>query len=376
MRPRFRTGHFAGRALLFLLLAGTACEGVGEDPAVKRAAPVTGLLSDQAVVFNPGSGKIYAVDALHGSVVVINTLTKVRTQVKVGDAPVAIAGNSVANRVYVADNGSGSITVLDGQTDTVAATVQIGSLPYVLAVNDATDSVYVSNTFNNLLSVIDGKTNKVHQLKAGSVNKILVDKERNLVYLLGYEDDYLTIVDGKTEQVRRSPIGAMHLWDEALDKSTGEVFVTRIENRDIAISDATLQKPSTTTAGNMPCAIRIDAKHKRIYVANYVDNTISVLDAASKKPIATIPVGERPQAIALDESADLIYVANTRSNSISVIDGAQLRVVATLPTGKNPYAIAVDTNHGGVYAADLSEQSVTAIDVSALRTHALERATP
>ena len=109
-----------------------------------QVVPPSGtLLSRQAIVINPLSHKVYAVDKDHGSVSVINAMNNHISSVKVGEEPVAIALNSVSGRVYVVNNGSGTVSVLDGQNDSVVSTVDVGARPYVLAVDEATNKIYV-----------------------------------------------------------------------------------------------------------------------------------------------------------------------------------------------------------------------------------------
>ena len=59
----------------------------------------------------------------------------------------------------------------------------------------------------------------------------------------------------------------------------------------------------------------------RIYVANFNDNTVSVIDGATNVVIATIPVGINPAGVDVNPLTDRIYVANRLSDTVSVIDG-------------------------------------------------------
>ena len=92
-----------------------------------------------------------------------------------GDDPLAIAVNSVTNRVYVLNTTSGTVSVLDGKTDAVVATVNVGKWPYVLAANPAENKVYVSNIFSNVITIIDGVTNTTKTVSAGSADAIAID---------------------------------------------------------------------------------------------------------------------------------------------------------------------------------------------------------
>jgi YVTN family beta-propeller protein len=187
--------------------------------------PSTTLLSSRAVAFNPATRKTYAVDSKRGAILINSEASDKTSSVKVSSGPVAIAVNPVTGRVYVANNGSGTVSVLDGQKDSVVATINVGALPYVLAVSEATNRIYVSNTFSNLLTIIDGSSNATTTVKTGSADAIAVDAKAGKVYLLGYEDTSLTVLDEKGGERSKVEIG-MHMWGIALNEETHTVYVT------------------------------------------------------------------------------------------------------------------------------------------------------
>src|SRR6266446_265996 len=78
------------------------------------------------------------------------------SSIPVGGQPMAVAVNPLTNKIYVANNGDGSMTVIDGATH-AAATVPLGSgaKPIALAVNPVTNRVYVADG-SNFITVIDG----------------------------------------------------------------------------------------------------------------------------------------------------------------------------------------------------------------------------
>ena len=56
-----------------------------------------------------------------------------------------------------------------------------------------------------------------------------------------------------------------------------------------------------------------------VYVANYVANTVSVIDAATNAVTAAIPVGTGPDGVAVDPATHTVYVANSGASTVSVI---------------------------------------------------------
>ena len=72
-----------------------------------------------------------------------------------------MAVNPNTNRIYVTNDSSDNVSVIDGASNTVVATVAVGSYPHGVAVNPNTNRIYVANSVSNNVSVIDGATNTV-----------------------------------------------------------------------------------------------------------------------------------------------------------------------------------------------------------------------
>ncbi len=83
------------------------------------------------------TNKIYVVDENSNNIAVIDGVTNKTTKVVVGANPVAVAVNLVTNKIYVADmafGNKGSVTVIDGTIDKTV-TLAAGFLPDAVAVN-------------------------------------------------------------------------------------------------------------------------------------------------------------------------------------------------------------------------------------------------
>ena len=61
-----------------------------------------------------------------------------------GAIPLAVAVNPVTNKIYVANENSNNVTVIDGATNTTT-TVAVGTFPIAVAVNPVTNQIYVAN---------------------------------------------------------------------------------------------------------------------------------------------------------------------------------------------------------------------------------------
>ena len=77
--------------------------------------------------------------------------------ITVGTSPNGVAVNAVTDTAYVANAGSGTVSVINGRTNTVTATIPVGNQPTWVAINSVTDTVYVANAGSGTVSVINGR---------------------------------------------------------------------------------------------------------------------------------------------------------------------------------------------------------------------------
>jgi YVTN family beta-propeller protein len=158
------------------------------------------------------------------------------------------------------------------------------------------------------------------------------------------------------------PAGEMHLWETV---QVGKVlYVTHVQDANVAAIDVVTGIVRTITTGAMPCSLAVNADTNEVYVANYGDDSVKVIDGHLGTAIGKVAVGKHPQAIAVDPTKGLVYVANTQESTVSVIDVLTRRVVKTLNAGEHLYAIAVNTTAHIVHVANLSLVSSTVLGIN------------
>lgn len=349
-------------------LLAAACAGLLSAPApAQRIEPAqTALINPRAIAVNPVTHRMYAVDEPAGRVNLFDGVTGASKSIPVGKAPDALAIDPVTNRIYVVNSGSDTVSVIDGATETVAATVRAGRMPYAIQIDPPLHKVFVTNTYSGFVTEIDETSNQTTSLPLGAKDAIAIDTKLHRVYLLGYEDPALTVFDEGSQTTHRASASVMHLWGLSVDEPRGIVYATEAQDKGLFAVHESSGTRATVSTGAMPCAASVDPRNGMVYVLNYADNSVTVIDGVAGKVVATIPVGDRPEAIAVDAAKDLIYVANTHSDNVTVIDGRSRKVIATLPGGRNPYAIAIDPVSGDVYVANFGAPSFTRLQTASL----------
>ncbi|HMH52046.1 MAG TPA: IPTL-CTERM sorting domain-containing protein, partial [Candidatus Acidoferrum sp.] len=111
---------------------------------------------------NPTGTRLYVANAGAGTVSVVDTATNVViATVTVGSFPFGVAVNPTGTRVYVANGGAGGgVSVIDTASNTVVATVPVPSAAGI-AITPNGARAYVADFAFNSVQVIDTATNTV-----------------------------------------------------------------------------------------------------------------------------------------------------------------------------------------------------------------------
>ena len=114
--------------------------------------------------------------------------------------------------------------------------------------------------------------------------------------------------------------------------------------------------------GNAPETMGINIHTNTIYVANYLDNTVSVIDGENNTKIGNdILVGEGPTGIGVNPRTKTIYVSN-EDDSVSILNGTDNTKIDDIPVGNAPEDIGVNWDTNTIYVANNWDNSVSVID--------------
>jgi YVTN family beta-propeller protein len=128
--------------------------------------------------------------------------------------------------------------------------------------------------------------------------------------------------------------------------------------------------------GVSPYELALTKDGRRLFVSNWGDKSVSVVDARSLKVIKTIPIGFNPNDMVLSDDGRL-FVACSNENTVYVIDVKTLEVLETIstalypkaPEGSTPNSLALDKKRKLLFVANADNNDVAVVDVAA-RSHA------
>lgn len=321
-----------------------------------------GLISKQAVAFSPFTGKTYVIDAADNEVLVFKAASQTPLHVAVGNGPVSLVADRKTGRVYVANATDGSITVIDGFSDKVIAKVEVGPHPYALAFDCQLNRLYVSRTFSDTVAIINGGTLEMTSLQLGSADSLVVDELTHNLFLISYEDPNLRVLNEKTGNIQKVMVGE-HLWGIAVSEQNATVYLTRSGSSELIAVDEHAWQKQVRAVGAIPSAVAVDPRGRRVFVANYGDNTVSTFKADGLTKIGLAAVGTRPQSIAVAADGRTAYVASFATGTITRINAENGAASGTFKAGHHPFAISVTNERERLLLADLDAQGWSSASV-------------
>ncbi len=254
--------------------------------------------------------------------------------------------NSNTNRIYVANRISHTISVIDENTNARIVDIPTNGMPIWMTINPNTNKIYVTETVipdnkhNDTTLVIDGTNNdKIAEIPSLIASQIAINQKTNLVYVIGYknitgvnQNGMLYVVDGDNNtkisqlQVDMNPFGI------AVDPDVNRIYILNRnppyvnptwQNSTVSVLDGSnYTKIAEIGVGLDPHGININPDTHRVYVTNYRDGTVSVIDGVGNKIIGK-PIFLAPgiEGMAVNQITNRIYVADGLNGTVYVVDG-------------------------------------------------------
>ncbi len=323
--------------------------------------------------------------------------------------------------VYVTNEDSNNVSVINRQLGEVVATVKVGRSPRGIAAGLRRDRlrVYVANSGSNSISVIDPTTNKVEQeipIRFGSepegIAVAMSPSGEELLFVADYSSDTISVVDATTYQeidkvdVGNGPIAVavdppaetvtvsrfLSLEDVNILRNYREryfnVYVVNRDSRDVSVLRMDLQRNRIEEIVRLnvewnPVALAIDYQRGKVYVANYGSDRLSVIDIIEvikgneAEAVSDITyVGTSVTGVVVDPSFDRLYLLRGVPGEIMIIrpfmddyftaaDTVMPLVIGTIPVGTSPRSMIMDPEARNLYVVNRGSDNVSVVDKTA-----------
>jgi len=319
----------------------------------------------------PDGRLLYVTNAWSDTVSVIDTITlKVVQTLPTGFEPAGVVTDHSGATLYVANRISGDVSVIDLKTGQEIKRLLAGRGASYLALSPDGKQIYCTHIYpspgahrtppNSEITVIDTARQQVvdrmrlHNVAGvfhvalsadGKLGVAAQLRPKNLIPLAHVEHgwvfgDSLTLFGSDVGEPVQIPIDELERyyalpWGVAIAPDKSKIFLTTAGAESVTVIDIS-RLLKTVHARKRPFANDLSAS------ADYV--------------LARIPVGHNPRGLLLPRDGRLLYVANRLDDNISVIDAHSYKVLSTINLGGPTNIDALRRGERLFYTADFAFQ--------------------
>src|SRR5262249_50127621 len=285
----------------------------------------------------------------------------------------ALVPSARAEHLFVVTKASDTVAVIDSSIDEVIKQIPVGSYPVRICISPDRRKAYVSNEDDNTVSVIDtvAQTTTATISVGPAPHESAVTPDGGRLFLVHENADFVTVIDTATNTVitENIVIGGNLAKDILFSLNGRFAYVANYSAGTVNIINTATTGPNSYRVRTIPTGagarrLAISPAGDRVFVTNYLDNSVSVIDTRKQQLIATIPVGVNPRGIAITPSGDSIYVTNVGDGTVSIINCATLSVTNTLKVGANPWQIIITKDGTRAFVSNSNSASVSVIDTA------------
>jgi YVTN family beta-propeller protein len=142
----------------------------------------------------------------------------------------------------------------------------------------------------------------------------------------------------------------------------GFVYVVCSVSNTVQVISPLHEVVASIQVGTRPIAIAHNPVNNQVYVANLVDNTVSVIDSETNSLVAALVTETGPIGLGVNPENGQMYICNSVSNSIVIYSGSHVLLATISNTGQRPVSVNYNPANGFMYAAASDSNEILKIN--------------
>ena len=356
----FRPGVAPALAAALLAISFSGCR----RPDFPQFAP---NYREYAYVTNGGSNTVTVLDVVN---------VRLDREVPVGLNPVAITANPKRNEVYVVNTGTatgqGSISVINAENNSVAATIPVQRQPVSIDLDTAGELAYVANSGSNTISVVDLKTRRqIAAIGAGEEpTEARITPDGKTLVVPNRRGNSVSLIDPAARTVRAFFEGCPGATDAVILPDSSKAFVACAGGHQVmaialARFDARPAQPdrleSLMDVGRAPVQLALKPDGGELFVSNSLSNSISEISTTTDDVGGAYMMGDNPIHGLVSRDNSLLYVSNLRSQEVTLYSIDDGKRVGSVHVGDGPSAMAFSATGHLLFVVDAGSADVAVV---------------
>jgi YVTN family beta-propeller protein len=286
--------------------------------------------------------------------------TRVVVAVLIAAAPPLLHGQTASSyQVFVSNERSGDVTVINGNDFKVAATISVGKRPRGIQASPDGKTVYVAMSGTPIAAPpqLDAHGNPIFKRKADDDDDNSANSDKSA--------DGIGVVDVAQKKLTGKIAAGSDPEEFSLSKDGSRLYVS---NEDVktasVINIATGKVEHIILVGQEPEGVATTPDGKQFYVTCEAGGEIYVVDTGSYKTVGQFKVNVRPRSVDFLPGGGIGFIPSESFAQLNVVDTVNFKIlkIIALPEGSRPERVRVAPNGRKVYVSNGRSGTVSVID--------------
>lgn len=341
-------------------LTGLVPPPVDEMPRVRPQPPLNVYASTMGAI-RPDladiPARVYVPNELSASVSVIDPATmRVIREIKVGPYPQHVGPGPDMTRLYVNDAG---LTEIDARTGEVLRVIKV-EMPYNLYFTpDGRRAIVVAEDLDRLDFYDLPAWTFVRSVHIPWKGIDHLDFSADGSYLIGTTEFAGVVVKVDVREpalVAHARVGSLPV-DVRLAPDGSVFYITDQGRHGVIVFDpVTMRETAFVATGRGAHGLTVSRDTRSLYVSNRIAGTITVIDLQTRAIVAMWRIGGSPDMLQVSPDGRQLWTGDRYSDTVAVIDTTTGKVIARIRVGRAPHGLTffpqpgrISLGHNGVY---------------------------
>lgn len=297
-----------------------------------------------------------------------------------------------AYTVYVSNEGSGDVSVIDPVSRSQIAKFAVGKRPRGMALSPDGSLLYVAVSGSPIagpgveesalpppdksadgIAVVDLRSRRLLRVMPGvsDPEQIAVSPDGNRLYVASEDTGRLLVMNAANGRVLANLEVGVEPEGVAVSKLGDFVLATSEADNQLTIVAARGQPRviAKVPVGMRPRHAAFSADELRIFVTGELDSSVTLVELGTRKVTRTIHLpdpGSKPMSVAVSRAGDYVYVTTGRGGKLARIQAKKFRYVDAVAVGGRPWGLALSPDDRWGFTANGPSNDVAVIDLATM----------
>ena len=283
--------------------------------------------------------------------------------------------NLKASYIFVSNENSDTVTILDAKEKKVIKTISTGGRPRDLKISKDNNFLYIVESEENQISILDISILEIiGSIKTGDDPEIFdIHPTKNLLAVSNEDDNELTLIDIEKKKIIKT-IKNVGVEPEGVNFSPDGKYIyvtSEGTNSILIINNEKKEVENEILVGNRPRRGLFVSKHGEYWVSNELSGSVTIINTETqsiKKNIKFKIKGIQEQDISPVDFAhstkrNKVFVTLGNANHVAVVDASNYQIEKYILVGSRVWGAAITKDDKELIVTNGNSDDITIINL-------------